>query len=361
MSKRPPNLRSSSAPRPPSPRQRSPHRPRRAPGRCRRSTSPSRTPRCRASLRAASCRCRCRSPTPDRPRRGVVAGGPYYCAQDSVLKATTECSCTGAPTLSCKVGEASTAVPSWSRPRAPSSRGPHRRPGADRPPARGDRGGREGCPGAGRDHPPAARLLRRLRPARGRAQAGDARRRRPHHAHHRLRRRLRHDRRALHRQLRLRGRARDPRLDLRPRRHPAAHHAHAGGPLRRVRPARLHPRDRLLQPSWGTGLDKTGWVYIPPACAAGERCRLHVVFHGCKQGRASCRCGGRPMAGCTTAPPSCATPATTAGPHQPPGGAVPAGGVDPVEEPQRFAGTGGATPTRTTPPATASRSAACAR
>ena len=42
---------------------------------------------------------------------GIVAGGPYYCAQDSVMKATTECSCTGEPTLSCKVGDASTAVP----------------------------------------------------------------------------------------------------------------------------------------------------------------------------------------------------------------------------------------------------------
>src|SRR5207244_1755924 len=25
---------------------------------------------------------------------GVVAGGPYYCSQDNVIKATTQCSCT---------------------------------------------------------------------------------------------------------------------------------------------------------------------------------------------------------------------------------------------------------------------------
>ena len=47
---------------------------------------------------------------------GIVAGGPYYCAQDSVLKATTDCSCTGEPTLAsptlhARVGDASTAVP----------------------------------------------------------------------------------------------------------------------------------------------------------------------------------------------------------------------------------------------------------
>jgi poly(3-hydroxybutyrate) depolymerase len=36
---------------------------------------------------------------------------------------------------------------------------------------------------------------------------------------------------------------------------------------------------------WGTGLDKTGWLYVPSACEAGEPCRLHVVFHGCKQGQ----------------------------------------------------------------------------
>jgi poly(3-hydroxybutyrate) depolymerase len=35
------------------------------------------------------------------------------------------------------------------------------------------------------------------------------------------------------------------------------------------------------------GLAPGGWLYVPAACRAGsaaERCRLHVVFHGCKQG-----------------------------------------------------------------------------
>jgi poly(3-hydroxybutyrate) depolymerase len=36
---------------------------------------------------------------------------------------------------------------------------------------------------------------------------------------------------------------------------------------------------------WSTGMDSSGWVYIPAACQAGEPCRLHVAFHGCKQGQ----------------------------------------------------------------------------
>jgi poly(3-hydroxybutyrate) depolymerase len=36
----------------------------------------------------------------------------------------------------------------------------------------------------------------------------------------------------------------------------------------------------------GHGMATTGWVYVPQACAAGERCRLHVVLHGCKQNTA---------------------------------------------------------------------------
>jgi poly(3-hydroxybutyrate) depolymerase len=37
--------------------------------------------------------------------------------------------------------------------------------------------------------------------------------------------------------------------------------------------------------SWLTGLDATGWVYVPETCAKGEACRLHVALHGCKQGQ----------------------------------------------------------------------------
>ena len=36
---------------------------------------------------------------------------------------------------------------------------------------------------------------------------------------------------------------------------------------------------------WLTGMDTTGWIYVPRACAQGERCRLHVALHGCEQGQ----------------------------------------------------------------------------
>jgi poly(3-hydroxybutyrate) depolymerase len=40
-----------------------------------------------------------------------------------------------------------------------------------------------------------------------------------------------------------------------------------------------------FMPSLGRslGLGSTGYAYVPAACAAGETCRVHVVFHGCKQ------------------------------------------------------------------------------
>lgn len=38
----------------------------------------------------------------------------------------------------------------------------------------------------------------------------------------------------------------------------------------------------------GHGMAATGWVYVPQACAAGKTtCKLHVVFHGCKQNTAT--------------------------------------------------------------------------
>jgi hypothetical protein len=31
------------------------------------------------------------------------------------------------------------------------------------------------------------------------------------------------------------------------------------------------------------GMAATGWAYVPMACRDGEPCRVHIVFHGCKQ------------------------------------------------------------------------------
>lgn len=37
--------------------------------------------------------------------------------------------------------------------------------------------------------------------------------------------------------------------------------------------------------TWGSGLDSSGWVYVPATCARGEACRVHVALHGCRQGQ----------------------------------------------------------------------------
>ncbi len=31
-------------------------------------------------------------------------------------------------------------------------------------------------------------------------------------------------------------------------------------------------------------MDKSGWAYVPGSCSDGKKCRVHVAFHGCKQG-----------------------------------------------------------------------------
>jgi predicted esterase len=37
----------------------------------------------------------------------------------------------------------------------------------------------------------------------------------------------------------------------------------------------------------GHGMAATGFVYVPKSCTAGATCKLHVVFHGCKQNTAT--------------------------------------------------------------------------
>jgi poly(3-hydroxybutyrate) depolymerase len=37
---------------------------------------------------------------------------------------------------------------------------------------------------------------------------------------------------------------------------------------------------------WNTGMDSSGWLYVPDACVKkGVQCRLHIALHGCKQGQ----------------------------------------------------------------------------
>jgi poly(3-hydroxybutyrate) depolymerase len=34
-----------------------------------------------------------------------------------------------------------------------------------------------------------------------------------------------------------------------------------------------------------SGLDGSGWLYVPDTCDRGEKCRLHIALHGCRQGQ----------------------------------------------------------------------------
>ena len=64
--------------------------------------------------------------------------------------------------------------------------------------------------------------------------------------------------------------------------------AHLLGPLAPpVSPpaGRLETFDQRAFGDRRTSMDEEGYLYIPKACAT-QRCRVHVAFHGCRQGRA---------------------------------------------------------------------------
>ena len=44
-------------------------------------------------------------------------------------------------------------------------------------------------------------------------------------------------------------------------------------------------QDEFLARPTSHGLDTSGWVYVPASCAGGHRCRVHIAFHGCRQGQ----------------------------------------------------------------------------
>jgi poly(3-hydroxybutyrate) depolymerase len=50
--------------------------------------------------------------------------------------------------------------------------------------------------------------------------------------------------------------------------------------------SRLRSFDQTAFGGEGIGMDGDGYVYIPERCEK-ERCRVHVAFHGCRQGRAA--------------------------------------------------------------------------
>jgi hypothetical protein len=43
-------------------------------------------------------------------------------------------------------------------------------------------------------------------------------------------------------------------------------------------------QDRYESGGMLASLEDSGWLYLPGDCAAGKPCRIHIVFHGCRQG-----------------------------------------------------------------------------
>lgn len=215
---------------------------------------------------------------------GIVAGGPYYCSQDNVLTAVARCSCTGEPGVPCQVTETSADVPGL----VEATRKMHQGGRID-PPENVARHRVLTVSGA-KDTlvpPPIARQLSAFYTA----------------------------------------------LGLPPENLsavPLANAAHtmptpnfgiacaeqtepyigkcafdsAGeilgwiyGSLQPPAPGKARgrfvqfdqqayvPQDQEQTYLWRTGLDSTGWVYIPDSCSRGEACRVHIALHGCKQGQ----------------------------------------------------------------------------
>lgn len=50
-------------------------------------------------------------------------------------------------------------------------------------------------------------------------------------------------------------------------------------------PQRLLDFEQVLYTDGAIGMDETGYVYVPQSCAEGALCRLHIALHGCQQGR----------------------------------------------------------------------------
>ncbi|MGY3436653.1 MULTISPECIES: extracellular catalytic domain type 2 short-chain-length polyhydroxyalkanoate depolymerase [unclassified Marinovum] len=56
-------------------------------------------------------------------------------------------------------------------------------------------------------------------------------------------------------------------------------------PSKPVRDAGFLVFDQAQYTDGAKGMGAVGFAYIPEVCAAGESCRLHIAIHGCKQGQ----------------------------------------------------------------------------
>ena len=112
-------------------------------------------------------------------------------------------------------------------------------------------------------------------------QRADLRGRRPHVSdRHEEPAGLRQDRHAVRRQLRHRRRAAAARAPVWPVRHAGTRTSNRATLVE-------FSQSPYAQATDAAGLAARGWLYVPAACSgdgAAGRCRLHVAFHGCKQG-----------------------------------------------------------------------------
>ncbi|MGE5471893.1 MAG: poly(3-hydroxybutyrate) depolymerase [Bacteroidota bacterium] len=215
---------------------------------------------------------------------GIIAGGPYYCSRDDVLTAVSRCSCTGEPTVPCAVTGSSTDVSGLvaaTRQLAAQGR-------ID-PPAAVAAQKVMTLAGA-RDTlvpPPIARQLNDFYSALGLPAANLSAITLPNAAHTMP----------------------TPSFGIACGKEAEPYIGKCGydsaksilgwiyGPLKAASTGKSKGRffefdqARYLPPgaaggfAWRTGLDSSGWLYVPNSCAQGEPCRLHIALHGCKQGQ----------------------------------------------------------------------------
>lgn len=213
---------------------------------------------------------------------GVIAGGPYFCAQNNVLNAVAKCSCTGEPSVPCAVTESSAAVPGLVK----TTRELAEQGRIDPPEAIA---GQKVLTISGQQDtlvpPPIARQLAEFYTALG-LPAGNLSQVSLVNAAHTMP---------------------TPDFGIACARQDEPYIGKCGydsaknilswiyGPLKAASSGKAKGRfvefDQrgYLPPgtgfSWKTGLDNTGWLYVPDSCAKGEPCRLHIALHGCKQGQ----------------------------------------------------------------------------
>lgn len=215
---------------------------------------------------------------------GIVAGGPFYCSQDDVLKATTTCSCTGEPSLPCQVSATSAQVPAL----VSATRAMFRGKLIDDP--ANVAGQRVLTISGGKDplvpQPIAAQLSafyaalglpsQRLS-AVALADAGHTMPTPTFGSACMLTQEPYIGKCGFDSAREILSWIYGP---LVPR-----SGNKVNGKFIEFDQRPFIPKDSLLSFLWRSGLDSTGWIYVPNNCAKGAACRVHVALHGCKQGQ----------------------------------------------------------------------------